>query len=450
MAETGRIQPNSLEAERSVLGSMLLSEKCMLSGLESLRADDFYEPRHKDIFFAMQDIFARGVAVDYVTVTEHLEKTGKITEGGAEYLADLTSAVPSTANFDYYKTIMREKAVLRSVIDVGLKMTDDAFRENGDSDEILGRAGDTIYNIATQESKRSLTPLKTALEEALEKVKKTMDSQDGLLGIPTGFATLDKRLSGLQGTQMIVVAGRPGMGKTSFALNIVEHVSANRNIPCLIFSLEMSAEQLAARLQCARARVDSQKYRTGKLDASDLEKLKAANKDLENSPVYIDDSTGITITEMLAKARKMKAQQGLGLIVIDYLQLMSSGSKVESRQQEVSQFSRSIKIMAKELDVPVILLSQLSRANEKRDKGSRRPMLSDLRESGAIEQDADVVIFLHREDYYSDMQDLDNIGMAEIIIAKQRSGPTGSIQAVWNAEYTRYEEAELTRTEEAF
>ena len=277
-----------------------------------------------------------------------------------------------------------------------------------------------------------------------------MDSQDGLLGIPTGFATLDKRLSGLQGTQMIVVAGRPGMGKTSFALNIVEHVSANRNIPCLIFSLEMSAEQLAARLQCARARVDSQKYRTGKLDASDLEKLKAANKDLENSPVYIDDSTGITITEMLAKARKMKAQQGLGLIVIDYLQLMSSGSKVESRQQEVSQFSRSIKIMAKELDVPVILLSQLSRANEKRDKGSRRPMLSDLRESGAIEQDADVVIFLHREDYYSDMQDLDNIGMAEIIIAKQRSGPTGSIQAVWNAEYTRYEEAELTRTEEAF
>ena len=450
MADTGRIQPNSLEAERSVLGSMLLSEQCMLDGLDGLRDYDFYEPRHREIFHAMQDLFERGIAVDYVTVTEHLEKTGKIADGGAEYLADLTTAVPSTANFDYYKNIMREKSVLRTVIEIGISMADEAFSEAGDSEEILGRAGDKIYNVATKESKRSLTHIKTALEEALERAKKAMQSKEGLLGIPTGFPTLDKRLSGLQGTQMIVVAGRPGMGKTSFALNIVEHVAGVKKIPCLIFSLEMSAGQLAGRLQCARAHVDSQKYRTGALESADLEKLKEANDALAGSPIYIDDSTGITITEMIAKARKLKAQQGLGLIVIDYLQLMSSGTKIENRQQEVAQFSRSIKIMAKELDVPVILLSQLSRANEKRDKGSRRPMLSDLRESGAIEQDADVVIFLHREDYYSDLQDLENIGTAEIIIAKQRSGPTGTVNAVWNAEFTRFEEVDTTHSDQVF
>lgn len=448
MAEMGRVQPNSLEAERSVLGSMLLSEQCALDGLDELHPEDFHQPRHRDIFIAMQELFEHGVAVDYVTVTEHLEKTGRMPAGGAEYLAELTSSVPSTANFEYYKQIIKEKAVLRHVIDIGMKMSDDAFGEKSDAEEILSRAGDAIYSVATQDDKRALTPLSKALVEAIARMQRAMESKDGLMGVPTGFPTLDRMLSGLQGTQMIVIAGRPGMGKTSFALNIVEHVGKVKQLPCLIYSMEMSADQIAGRLQCAYARVDAQKYRSASLLPSEIEKLAAASKELSEAPIYINDSSVVTVTEMMAQARKMKAQRGLALVMIDYLQLMTNSSRFENRQQEVSQISRSIKIMAKELDVPVLLLSQLSRANEKRDKGSRRPMLSDLRESGAIEQDADVVLFLHREDYYDDMRSEENEGQAEIIIAKQRSGPVGGIAAHFLKEYTRYEEVD-TRHEEA-
>ncbi len=449
MAETGRIQPNSLEAERSVLGSMLLSEQCMLDGLEWLKVDDFYEPRHREIFTCMQELFNMGTAVDYVTVTEHLEKKVNRPGGHAEYLAELTSDVPSTVNFDYYKNIIREKSVLRSVIKVGLDMADNAFKENGDAEDIIGKAGDDIYNVATRESRRSLMSMKDAVADSLESVKKAMESKDGLLGVPTGFPTLDRMLSGLQGGQMIVVAGRPGMGKTSFALNIVEYLGVTRHIPCIVFSLEMSAGQLAGRINSSWARVDAQKYRNGKLTAKELEKLKEAGKELSEAPIYVDDSTAISITEMVAKARKLKAQMGLGLIVIDYLQLMTSNERSDNRQTEVAGLSRSVKIMAKELDVPVLLVSQLSRANEKRERSSRRPMLSDLRESGAIEQDADVVIFLHRDDYYG-VTDLDAIGTAEIIVAKQRSGPMGTVNAAWKPEFTRYEEIDNIHTEDVF
>ncbi len=447
MAEANRVPPSSPEAEKSILGSMLLSERCVGESLEALHAEDFFQQRHRDIFIAMQDLFAAGVSVDIVTVTQKLEQMGKMQLGGVEYLSDLTQTVPSVANLTYYIDIVQQKSTLRRLIDVGLEISDECYRENLASEEIVGRAGDAIYRIAMKSSKSSLVHIREALEETYMKISAAMESKDGLMGVPTGFPRLDRTLSGLQGGQLIVIAGRPGMGKTSFALNIVEYVAMNKNIPCLIFSLEMAADQIAGRLLCAEAKVDSQNLRSGNVSEQDIHKLASAIKVLKTAPVYIDDSAVITATEMLAKAHRLKKTEALGLIVIDYLQLMSGSGRAENRQQEVAQLTRTLKIMAKELNLPIVLLSQLSRAMEKRDKSSRRPMLSDLRESGAIEQDADVVLFLHREDYYGDSSAAENMGQAEIIIAKQRNGPTGSIPVGWNGEYTKYEEVDTFHTQ---
>ena len=440
MAEVSRIPPSSPEAEKSILGSMLLSERCVCDALEALNSEDFFQQRHRDIYTAMQNLFAAGIAVDIVTVTQKLEQMGKMQLGGVEYLSDLTQMVPSVANLSHYMEIVQQKSILRRLIDVGLEISDECYRESHQAEEIVGRAGDAIYRIAIKSAKSSLVHIKEALEETYLKMSAAIESKDGLMGVPTGFPRLDRTLSGLQGGQLIVVAGRPGMGKTSFALNMVEYLAMVKKVPCLVFSLEMAADQLAGRLLCAEAKVDSQNLRSGNVSEQDIHKLASAIKVLKTAPVYIDDSSVISATEMLAKAQRLKKTESLGLIVIDYLQLMSGSGRAENRQQEISQLTRTLKVMSKELNLPIILLSQLSRAMEKRDKGSRRPMLSDLRESGAIEQDADVVLFLHREDYYGDESSPENIGKAEIIIAKQRNGPTGSIPVKWNGEYTKYEE----------
>ena len=440
MAEVSRIPPSSPEAEKSILGSMLLSERCVCDALEALNSEDFFQQRHRDIYTAMQNLFAAGIAVDIVTVTQKLEQMGKMQLGGVEYLSDLTQMVPSVANLSHYMEIVQQKSILRRLIDVGLEISDECYRESHQAEEIVGRAGDAIYRIAIKSAKSSLVHIKEALEETYLKMSAAIESKDGLMGVPTGFPRLDRTLSGLQGGQLIVVAGRPGMGKTSFALNMVEYLAMVKKVPCLVFSLEMAADQLAGRLLCAEAKVDSQNLRSGNVSEQDIHKLASAIKVLKTAPVYIDDSSVISATEMLAKAQRLKKTESLGLIVIDYLQLMSGSGRAENRQQEISQLTRTLKVMSKELNLPIILLSQLSRAMEKRDKGSRRPMLSDLRESGAIEQDADVVLFLHREDYYGDESSPESIGKAEIIIAKQRNGPTGSIPVKWNGEYTKYEE----------
>ena len=444
----GRIAPNNLEAEQSILGSMLLNEKCVFEALESLRETDFYQQQHRNIFRAMDELVRAGVSVDMVTVSQKLEQEGNMPMGGMEYLSGLTMTVPSVANLKHYIRIVKEKASLREMIDVCMKITDDCYRGEQDAREIANAAATAILRLALQDERSSLQHLSAALQQSYVIISEAMKNKDGLMGLPAGFPLMDKMLSGLQGGQLIVIAGRPGMGKTSFAMNMVEYIGLTQKAVCLVFSLEMSADQLATRMLCSQARVDSQDARTGKIGTVEINKFAEAMKELSGTEIYIDDSASITPTEMLAKAQSLKKSKGLGLIAIDYLQLMQAGGRAESRQQEVAQITRTLKIMAKELNVPILLLSQLSRASEKRDKKSRYPMLSDLRESGAIEQDADVVIFLHREDYYPEDKIPENMGKARIIIAKQRSGPTGAISMQWQGEYTKYMEVDYVHDEE--
>ncbi len=448
MAENGknlRVPPNSYEAEQSILGSMLLDAKSVDEALVRLKPADFYQPHHRDIFAVAAFLVESGIPVDIVTVAERLEQEGKMHVGGLEYLSQLTNVVPSVANLSHYIKIVEEKASMRSLIEACIKISDDCFLGENEAEVLIGRAGDAIYQIAMKNTRGDVIHIKEALQESYQRIGEAMKSKEGMLGLSTGFPYMDEMLSGLQGTQLIVLAARPGMGKTSFALNIVEHIGHIKKIPCLIFSLEMGAEQLATRLLCSEAQVDSNLTRSGRMNAGQITKLADAMKVLSVAPIYIDDTASITVTEMLAKAHRMKRTSGLGLIVIDYLQLMQGSGRVENRQQEISAITRSLKIMAKELNIPILLLSQLSRANEKRDKNSRKPMLSDLRESGAIEQDADVVIFLHRDDYYRDEQeemDEQEKMRATAIIAKQRSGQTGNINLVWHGEYTKYVEVD--------
>lgn len=439
-----RAPPSSMEAEQSVLGAMLLSENCVLAAVEKLREEDFYVESHRRIWRAMYDLSALSKPVDLVTVTERMEQGAPLSLEELTYLSDLTQAVPSTRNIDVYIGIIKEKSRLRRLINACAEIADLSYKAEAPAAEVLNIASDLVYKIAEEQTERSLVHVRTALMESYELISKAAKSKDGLMGVSTGFPLMDKKLSGFQPSQLIVVAGRPGMGKTSFALNIAEHVAVKEGRPVAIFSLEMSRDQLGMRLLCAGAQVDSQNARTGALSEKDFYSLADAMVPLEGAPIYIDDTAIIGPTEMMAKLRRLRQQVGdIGLVVIDYLQLMDTGRRSENRQQEISQITRSLKVAAKELGVPIMLLSQLSRATEKRE--NKRPMLSDLRESGAIEQDADVVLFLHREDYYS--EDEQHKGDASIIIAKQRSGPTGTINVMWKGEQTKYLEVDFREDE---
>ena len=429
--------PHSMEAERSVLGSMFLDPKAVFIALERLLPEDFYAKRNQLIFEAMGELSESGKPIDTVTVVDRLERRGLLSDvDDTLYIADLAGSVPSASSVQYYVDIVEQKSVLRALIEAGNEIIRDAAHSEEEVAEIVNRAGDLIYKIAVKRRRDSLEHIKKALLEGYQIIGESMQSDTGLLGIPTGFKRLDRKLSGLQKSQLIIVAGRPGMGKTSFALNIAQHVEISGQIPVAVFSLEMSREQLAMRMLCSEALVDSQKTRNGGLTYDDFEKLAKGIEVLGKAPVYIDDSPTITVMEMLAKARRLKKEKGLGLVVIDYLQLMTGKDRRENRQQEISGMTRSLKIMAKELELPVILLSQLSRASEKRD--TKRPMLSDLRESGSIEQDADVVLFIHRESYYN--QEAEGGDITQIIVAKQRSGPTGDVNVGWRGEYTQFME----------
>ncbi|MGE5496288.1 MAG: replicative DNA helicase [Burkholderiales bacterium] len=437
--------PNNIDAERSVLGSMFLDPKAVYIALERLNPADFYSKRNREIFEVMRELSEAGKPIDTVTVVDRLERKGQL-DGPDDtiYVADLASGVPSASNILHYIDIIEQDSVRRMLIEAGNEIIRDAMTSEDEAPEIVNRAGDIVYQIAVKRKRDSLEHIKQALLEGYTRIGESMNRESGLLGIPTGFKMLDKKLSGLQGSQLIIIAGRPGMGKTSFALNIAQHVAVKENIPVAIFSLEMSREQLATRMLCSEALVDSQKTRLGGLTDDDFDRLSEAVNILGVAPVYIDDTPSITVLEILAKARRLKQEKGLGLIMIDYLQLMTGKERRENRQQEISAMTRSLKIMAKEIDVPVLLLSQLSRESEKRE--SKIPMLSDLRESGSIEQDADVVIFLHRDNYYN--AEAGNV--TRVIVAKQRSGPTGEVTLGWRGEFTRFVELANQEPEDAY
>lgn len=443
-----RVPPQSREAENNVLASMLLDRTAADRALAVLRPEDFYVPVHQKIFAAMRTLANAGAAIDSVTVDELVKREGTLREGAFDYLTKLTQDLLSSAHLDEHIALIREKSALRQLISICVDTAQDCYEGKTSSEKLIAKAADEIHRIALGSARGNVIPIADAVLESFRQMSLAFQAKGGILGIPTGFPLMDRMLSGFQPTQLIVIAGRPGMGKTSFALNIVEHASMIQNATCLIFSMEMSSEQLATRLLCSNSQVDMQKTRTGRMEVEDINRMAEAMKRVSPAKIYVDDSPGISVSEMTAKARRLQHTNGLGMIVIDYLQLMSGPERrSENRTQEIAQITRSLKIMAKELQVPVVLLSQLSRAAEKSDTG-KYPKLSDLRESGAIEQDADVVIFLQREDYYAENRTAENIGKATILIAKQRNGPTGPINVRWNGEFTRYMEVDERHMDE--
>jgi replicative DNA helicase len=443
-----RIPPQNLEAEVSVLGAVLQEPGALLKAMEHLRSADFYKEAHRKIFGACVELFERNEPVDLVTLANELMRRKVLEEvGGASYLASLVDAVPTSANVAHHARIVKDKAVLSALIQKATAVVGRAYADTDDVDVILDWAEQQIFEISQEKISRSFVPLKAVLKGTFELIETLYERKSHVTGVPTGFAKFDEMTAGLQPSDLIVVAGRPSMGKTSFCLNIAQHAAVHEHTPVAIFSLEMSKEQLVQRMLCSEAKVDSHKLRTGYLSDSDWPKLTRGAGILSESPIFIDDTPGISLLEMRAKARRLKAEQGLGLVIIDYLQLVSGRGRAESRQQEISEISRSLKAMAKELTVPVVALSQLSRAVESRQPP--RPQLSDLRESGAIEQDADVVTFLYRPAFYRVRKDEEadepEDNTTEVIIGKQRNGPTGTVYLAFLREYTVFEEQERQR-----
>ena len=413
-----------------------------------LKEEDFYSNQHKKIYNAMYDLASMNKPVDIVTVSEKMGEGEALSSEEILYLTSLTESVPSLSNIEHYIDILKEKAKLRKLISVAASIADMGYTSEGTASQIINIASDEIYKIENAATTNTLQPLKDALVLGYQSIAKASNSKNGLMGVSTGFNLMDKKLSGLQPSQLIVVAGRPGMGKTSFALNIAEHVATKEGKAVAMFSLEMSREQLGLRLLCSTSGVNSQSARTGDLSEQDFYAIADAMGPLSAAPIYIDDTAVIGPTEIIAKVKRLQRtiSQEIGLVIIDYLQLMQgSGTfRNENRQQEISNITRNLKVAAKEIGVPIMLLSQLSRATEKRE--NKRPMLSDLRESGAIEQDADVVLFLHREDYYQENASGEQ-SRSQIIIAKQRSGPTGTIDVTWRGDQTKYTETDFREGE---
>lgn len=439
MADIARelLPPQNLEAEMAVLGSMILDDNAIGLAVESLNRDNFYKDSHKKIFESILNLYNSNKAVDLITLTDELKRAAFFDEiGGVSYLTELVNTVSSAANINHYVTIVKDKYILRSLINSSTQIISLCHENEDNVSGLVDTAEKLIFDISDKSPRSSYIHFKEIVKNTIETIDKLYQKKTHVTGIPTGYVDFDRDTAGLQPSDFIVVAGRPSMGKSAFALGMAEYAGVIQKIPTAMFSLEMSKEQLVQRILCSHARVNAHNVRTGFLAPSDWPRLTAAAGKLSEAPIYIDDTPAISVMELRAKARRMKANYDIKLIILDYLQLMrGSGNSIESRQQEISDISRSLKALARELNVPVIGISQLSRAVESRE--GHRPQLSDLRESGAIEQDADVVVLMLREEYYKPTPE--NEGIAEIIIAKQRNGPVGTVKLTFIKEYTRFE-----------
>ena len=430
-----RTMPHDDVAEQSVLGGMLLSKDAIADVVESLRASDFYKPAHETIYEAILSLYGHGSPADAITVADELKKRGELTRvGGASYIHTLIASVPTAANAQYYAEIVKEHAIMRRLIEAGTKIAQLGYANETEVDALVDQAQAEIYAVTDGNAKEDYVSFSEALEATMREIDANSNRPDGVYGVPTDFIELDELTGGLQGGQMIVIAARPGVGKSTLALDIARSAAIHHHMATVFFSLEMSRTELAMRILSAEGKISMGRLKKGDLDTEGWTNLATLQGRIDSAPLFIDDSPNMTLMEIRAKCRRLKQRNDLKLVVLDYLQLMSSGKKVESRQQEVSEFSRSLKLLAKELDVPVIALSQLNRGSEQRT--DKRPMVSDLRESGSIEQDADMVILLHREDMYN--PDSDRVGEADMIIAKHRGGPTRTIPLAFSGKYSRF------------
>jgi replicative DNA helicase len=438
----GRKAPWSNDAEQAVLAAMLLDQDAALKAAELLDDSMFYKEAHRILFRAMASLTEKGEVIDPVTLREELVRRGDLDRvGGMEYIAALLDVVPTAANVESHTRIVRDQAVLRRLVEAATEIIQDVYERKGESGEVLDNAEHRIFQVAQFRRSEDFSRLKELIWPTMERIEQMQGRAGAVTGVPTGFLDLDEKTAGFQRSDLVIIAARPSMGKTAFALNVVQHAAIERQIGVAVFSLEMSKEALVQRLLCSEGLVDAQRLRRGALRDDDYPKLARAAGLLGTAPIWIDDSAALTPLQMRSKARRLKAEHDIGMVVVDYLQLMQGPAQSENRQQEISYISRSLKALAKELDVPVVALSQLSRAPEQRGGEHRRPQLSDLRESGAIEQDADLVCFIYRPEMY-DKEDKDGNsleGMAELIIGKQRNGPTGIVDLYFKKEYTRFD-----------
>ena len=438
-----RRPPYSEDAEQAVLSAMLIDQDAVLRAIEFVDDTMFYAERNRRIFRAMVTIAERGGVVDPLTLSDELGRRAELdASGGKDYIGFLVDVVPTAANIEYHAEIVREKAILRRLIEVSTSIVAEAFDGKASARELLDEAESKIFLVSQQQTKDGFTRIKELLWPTMERIEALQRGGKTVTGVASGFNDLDELTSGFQPADLIIVAARPSMGKTAFTLNVAQHAAIEHNVPVAFFSLEMSKESLVQRMLTSEARIDAQRLRKGQLRDDDFPRLARAAGILSSAPVWIDDTPGLTLLEMRSKARRLKADAGVGLVVVDYLQLMQGPARSESRQQEVSQISRGLKALAKELNVPVIALSQLSRAPEQRTGDNKRPQLSDLRESGAIEQDADLIMFLYRQEFYDGPTDKDGNsleGKAEVIVGKQRNGPTGLVNLFFHKQYTRFE-----------
>lgn len=431
-----KIPPHDEEAEQAVLGSMLTDKEAVIAAIEILKPEDFYRDDNKIIYQAIMNNYSKGVPIDIITVKDELTSIEKLAAvGGLEYIASLPDKVPTTANVEKYVKIVEEKSILRALIKTANDLIELGYKQTEEVDNIMDSAEKKIFNLMQKKSQQGYSSIKDILVDSFAELQELYNRKQHVTGVATGFVDLDNRTAGFHKSELILIAARPAMGKTAFALNIATNAAVSANTPAVVFSLEMSKAQCANRILCAQAMVDSSRVTKGDISDEDWTKLAVASGELsESSGIFIDDTPGITIAEITAKCRKLKLEKNIGLVVIDYLQLIQGSGKASGREQEIAEISRSLKILAKEIDVPVIALSQLSRAPEQRP--DHRPMLQDLRESGSIEQDADVVMFIYRDDYYNPQSEQTNV--AEIIIAKNRSGPVGTTELLWMPSYTKF------------
>jgi replicative DNA helicase len=441
-AEAARVPPHDLDAERAVIGAMLVSETAVAAVAERLAAEDFYSEVHRIIYGAMMRLYSRGEPIDQLTLTNELRSVNEFERvGGRPYVFQIVESVPTAANAGRYADIVRGKALLRAIIDVGSRITEDAFREPEDVSEALDSAEQLVYGVSNRTLREHLAPVSELAPGALEMIQRLYEQEGEVTGVETGFEDLDRLTTGFHKSDLIILAARPAMGKTALSLNAIWHASGQRKMPVAIFSLEMSKEQLVQRLISQTTRIPAQALRSGNVKAEDWPKLVRGVAEVSRAPIWIDDTAGVTLMEIRAKVRRLASQLNvagempLSLVVVDYLQLMvGQGNRAENRQQEIAEISRGLKVLARDLDVPVLAIAQLSRAVETRH--DKRPLLSDLRDSGAIEQDADMVMFLYRDEYYN--PESDDKGIAEVIVGKHRNGPTGKVQLAWMEQYTKF------------